>query len=357
MIEISHISKRYDNFSLEDISLTIREKEYMVILGPSGAGKTLLLETIAGIHQPDKGEIRLHGKDITGMPPGERHIAVVYQDYMLFPHLTLEQNIGFGLKARKTASSIIEKKINESAEMLGITHLLHRYPLTLSGGEQQRAAIARAIVTEPAVLLLDEPLSAVDEFTTERLHRELKRIHRLTGATTIHITHRFDEAYLLGDRIAVMNNGKIIQVDSPPVIFRKPANLWIAQFVGGKNIFQGHAAIINNVNHVKVGSATIKSSSSLIGEVRLSIRPEDIYISKHTFNEPHLNSLTAVVTGITDRGRFIEAQIDAGIPLITVLSRQSAHKVELSPGKEVIVTFKTDDVHLFTTGHQGALPV
>ena len=347
MIVLRDISKKLDEFSLEDISLIVREKEYLVILGPSGSGKTLLLETIAGIYGPDRGQILMEGKDITETPPGERHIGMVYQDYMLFPHLTLAENIAFGLKARKVPPGVIHGKVAASAEMLGISHLLHRYPHGLSGGEQQRGAIARAIVTEPRVLLLDEPLSAVDEFTTERLHREIKKIHELTGATTIHITHRFDEAYALADRIAIMRDGRIYQVDTPEVLFRRPVSCWVARFVGGKNLFRGVAVKDNRVTCVNVEGVTIKSASGLEGEVWLSIRPEDIYISRPGFDEPGLNSLTAEVKGVIDRGRLIEAEMDAGLPLVTVLSRQSAQKIGLHPGKAVHVTFRAEDVHLF----------
>lgn len=343
MIELQDISKKLDEFSLEDISLTVREKEYLVLLGPSGSGKTLLLETIAGIYRPDRGQILMEGKDITETPPGERYIGMVYQDYMLFPHLTLGENIAFGLKARKINSVEIGEKVAASAEMLGISHLLHRYPRGLSGGEQQRGAIARAIVTEPRVLLLDEPLSAVDEFTTERLHREIKRIHGLTGATTIHITHRFDEAYALADRIAVMREGRIYQVDVPEVLFRRPVSCWVARFVGGKNLFRGKAM----EDGVNVEGVTIKSVSKLEGEVWVSIRSEDIYISAREYGEAGLNSLEAEVKSVIDRGRLIEAELGAGIVLVTVLSRQSAQKIGLHPGKSVYVTFRAEDVHLF----------
>ncbi len=225
MIEINGVFKTIENFSLEDISLTIREKEYLVILGPTGSGKTLLLETLAGIYRPDRGVIVIKGKDVTDTPPEKRHIGMVYQDYMLFPHLTLGENIAFGLKTAKKSPALIKEKVEEMSAMLGISHLLHRFPAGLSGGEQQRGAIARAMVMEPSALLLDEPFSAVDEFTALRLQKEVKKLHHLTGATTVHITHRFDEAYVLADRIAVMNSGKIIQVDTP-----ETPNRWHLEF-------------------------------------------------------------------------------------------------------------------------------
>ncbi|MCP4152629.1 MAG: ATP-binding cassette domain-containing protein [bacterium] len=364
MIELCNISKKFANFSLENISLAVRAKEYLVILGPTGAGKTLLLETIAGISLPDRGKILMEGKDITLALPAKRHVGMVYQDYMLFPHLTLQQNIAFGLEARKLPRDTIKKKVQLMAEMLGISHLLQRYPKGLSGGEQQRATIGRALVTEPAALLLDEPLSAVDEFTAERLQVEIKKLHKLTGATTLHITHRFDEAYALADRIAIMNRGRIVQLDTPENIFRRPVNSWVARFVGCKNLFQGKAAIENGgctVTALQVPKDTplqgekethqqgmlIKSLSKHNGEVMVSVRPEDIFISNTFFTEPGLNSFAARVRGIVDRGRLIEAELDAGIPLVTVLSRQSAQKMELRSGRDIYITIRTEDVHLF----------
>jgi ABC-type sugar transport system ATPase subunit len=347
MIELQNISKTIDDFSLTDVSLNVRDKEYLAILGPSGAGKTLLLETIAGIYPPDSGQILMDRLNITESPPGKRNIGMVYQDYMLFPHLTLEDNIAFGLKAKKTPPGIIRKKVKDSADMLGISHLLHRYPNSLSGGEHQRGAIARAIVTEPSLLLLDEPLSAVDDATTERLHQEIKNIHHLTGATTIHITHRFDEAYAMADRIAIMKSGKIIQIDSPHRIFNNPVNRWVAHFTGGKNIFQGFANLQDNCCHVNVSGTVLKADSPLQGDVFLSIRPENIFISRALFNEPNLNSFTATVISITNRGRLIEAELLAGITFITILTRQSAEKLNLHPSQSVHITIKTRDVHVF----------
>ncbi|MCP4220173.1 MAG: ABC transporter ATP-binding protein [bacterium] len=347
MIEIDGVCKTIDNFSLEDVSLEIAEKEYMVILGPTGSGKTLLLETLAGIYQPDRGSIRMHGKDITATPPEDRNIGMVYQDYMLFPHLTLGENIAFGLKAAKNEKSFIKAKVEEAAEMLGISHLLHRLPAGLSGGERQRGALARAMVTEPRAMLLDEPFSAVDEYTAEKLQTEIKKLHRLTGATTIHITHRFDEAYVLADRIAVMKEGKIIQVDVPEVIFRRPVNLWLARFVGCKNLFPCKVVKESGFFCADVEGVGFQSVTGISGDAWLSIRPEDIYISRSEFRRAGLNSFEAVVKGIMDRGRLIEAELDAGIRLITVLSRQSAQKMELEPGCKVHITIRAEDVHLF----------
>ncbi len=348
MIEIRHISKTFGDFSLRDISLTVSQNEYLVLLGPTGAGKTLLLETIAGIYRPDAGHILLNGVDITATPPRERQIAVVYQDYMLFPHLTLAQNIAFGLTLRKKESAEqISQKVAAMADLLGITHLLHRYPHTLSGGEQQRGAIARAMITQPRVLLLDEPLSAVDEFTTQRLHQEIKKIHLLSGATTIHITHRFDEAYALADRIAIMHNGRIHQEGTPETLFSQPVDCWVAGFVGCKNVFPGQAVLENNGSHVVVSGVSFRSLTPLAGEVWVSIRPEYINLSRFEHTQSSVNSFCATVTAIINRGRLLEAQLEAGISLITVLTRQSAQKLALQIGKSLYISIPVAAVHLF----------
>jgi len=203
-VEIRGLWVDLEGFRLCDINLDIAVGEYFIVLGPTGAGKTILLETIAGLHQPRRGHILLDGVDITHTPPERRGIGFVYQDYALFPHLTVSGNIAFGLGLQGMGQSDIEKRVAAISQLLGIEHLLHRLPETLSGGEAQRVALARALVVEPRLLLLDEPLSALDPEAREALQRELGRIHRKLGTTTVHVTHDFEEAVALGDRIAVL---------------------------------------------------------------------------------------------------------------------------------------------------------
>jgi len=206
-LTLEGIAKKLGDFSLKEISLEVKPGEYFVILGPSGAGKTVLLEILAGIYPPDQGKIWLGERDITHWPPEKRRFGFVYQDHALFPHPTVEGNIGFGLRDSRLNPLQRKQEIRETADLLGIAHLLSRQPHTLSGGESQRVALARALITRPPVLLLDEPLSSLDPPTREILQQELKRLHLIFGSIFIHVTHDFEEAFFLGERIGVLMGG------------------------------------------------------------------------------------------------------------------------------------------------------
>ncbi|MFH1562031.1 MAG: ABC transporter ATP-binding protein [Nitrospirota bacterium] len=234
MIEIKDLRKNYSNFALKGINLKINEGEYFVILGHTGSGKTTLLEIIAGLVQSDEGKIWLNGKEISHLLPETRQIGFVYQDYALFPHLSVVENIKFGLKLKNLAKQIINERVSNMMDLLHIAHLASAYPKTLSGGEAQRVALARALVIQPQILLLDEPLSNIDPNLRQQIQSELKRIHQDLRITTIHVTHNFDEAIALADRIGVMHQGEILQVGSPMEIFNQPCSEIVARFVSRK---------------------------------------------------------------------------------------------------------------------------
>ena len=347
MIRVENISKDLGEFFLKDVSLEIADGEYFMLLGPTGAGKTILLETMAGVYRPDKGRIFLNEREITKLPPRERNIGMVYQDYMLFPHLTVEKNIRFGMRTKKADPAEVKRRADGLADLLGIAGLLHRYPGTLSGGEQQRVAIARALIVEPDVLLLDEPLSALDSETRHKLREELRKVHRLARTTIIHVTHSFDEAFLLGSQMAIMNNGEVVQVGEPGEVFRKPNCKFSAEFLGVRNLFRGEAVCDNGIATIDIDGVKIKSANSLSGDVYVSVRPESILLSLNAVDSSARNSFRGTVQTVTDVGTIVLATVDIGIPLIAAVTRRSFDDMHIEEGKELYLTFKAADAHIF----------
>lgn len=349
MIRIEKLSKDLGEFFLRDVSLEINDGEYFMVLGPTGAGKTILLETIAGIYRADSGRIFLDEQDITDIPPRERNIGMVYQDYTLFPFLTVEDNIGFGLKSRKVSKREIKRRVDELANLMAVFHLLHRYPGTLSGGEQQRIAIARALIMEPKVLLLDEPLSALDTQTAERLRQELKNVHSIMNTAIIHVTHSFEEAFLLGSRMAVMDKGEIVQVGTPNEVFRKPESEFAAEFLGVGNLFQGESRVDNDIASIDVDGINIVSATLKPGTVHVSIRPEDILVSTKQIVSSARNSFKGKIATIVDAGTIFRIAVDVGIDnhFIVAITKQSFDEMNLKTGGEVYITFKASAVHVF----------
>lgn len=401
-------------FHLRGIELDIAAGEYFVVLGPTGAGKTVLLETIAGLFEPRQGRVLIDGEDITGLPPEHRGIGFVYQDYVLFPHLDVAQNIAFGLRVggqlprtpplggmrpvlgrmaratkiflsrirrptkasvdrtwyptksnqEKSGSRDIPHRVSEMAHLLSIHHLLHRSPGTLSGGEQQRVALARALVVQPRLLLLDEPLSALDPDTREGLQRELGQVHRELGTTTLHVTHDFEEAVALGDRIAVVHDGRIVQVGRPEGIFRRPANEFVARFVGVRNVFAGVVAEVghNGYRIFEGGDLKLAVATDLAGPAHASIRPEDIIISTRPLRSGARNRLQGRVVDIADRGtliyvtvRILSGHVDdrryqvppeRSLCFTAVIMRRSLEEMALEEGMEVHIAFKASAVHV-----------
>jgi len=346
-LEIRFLSKTLGDFHLRDVNLTIKDNEYFIILGPSGAGKTILLETIAGIHCPDAGSILLDGVDITNVPARMRNIGMVYQDYMLFPHLTIEKNIGFGLKQQGLSGELIHKSVQEISELLGISHLLQRSPDTLSGGEQQRVALARALVIRPRVLLLDEPLSALDAITRRKMRNKLARLPSLTGISIIHITHHAEDLISLGHRSAVMDGGFIVQVGHPDEIFQNPKTPFVAAFTGMENLFSGVARESHEGKIIVAESVRIHAVSSLNGPVLFGIRSEDLIFSREPLKSSARNVLKATVTKIRIMGSLAWVMVDCGLSLTGVLTIQSLFDLKIDDGDTVYITFKASAVTVF----------
>jgi spermidine/putrescine ABC transporter ATP-binding subunit len=239
-VDIQHVTKRYGSFAaLDDVSITFNDGEFFGLLGPSGSGKTTLLRSIAGFITPDEGTISFDGEHVETVPVHRRAIGMVFQSYALFPHLTIAENIGFGLDVRGRPREDISKRVAEMLALVRLKGLEARYPRQLSGGQQQRVALARALITEPKVLLLDEPLGALDRRLRQEMQVELKDIQRETGITAIFVTHDQEEALTLSDRIAIIDQGRLIQVDAPQTVYERPANIFAANFLGDANVFRG----------------------------------------------------------------------------------------------------------------------
>jgi molybdate/tungstate transport system ATP-binding protein len=241
MIGLDNVSLQIGSFSLNRISLDIRDGAHVFLMGPSGAGKTVVLETIAGLHVPEQGTVFIDGVDCTSLPPEERRVGFVYQDYSLFPHYTVARNIAFGMQMRGRPRSHQDRMTRELIAMLGISHLADRYPQTLSGGEQQRVALARALAIEPRILLLDEPFAAIDAMTKEECMEGLRQVHRKTDLTILQVSHSREEAYTLGDEVILLDQGSVLQSGSTAEVLSHPASRRAAEITGFENIFEGIA--------------------------------------------------------------------------------------------------------------------
>lgn len=262
-IRVEDVSKTFGKVrAVWDVDLTVRDREFVVLLGPSGCGKTTLLRCIAGLEKVDKGRVFIGKRDVTDIPPKRRKIAMVFQSYAVFPHLTVFENIAFGLRMQRKPASEIKKRVLAAAELLHIEELLERYPAQLSGGQRQRVAVARAIAVEPQVLLMDEPLSNLDALLRLEMRAELKKLLREIQATTLYVTHDQVEALSLGDRIAVMRNGQIIQYDIPLNIYDKPADVFIGGFIGNPpmNFLEGRIKIEDDRMKVVTSGGEIRPS-------------------------------------------------------------------------------------------------
>jgi len=348
MIELRNLCVDLGDFVLRDANLNIEVGEYFIILGPTGAGKTVLLESIAGLYTPQKGQIFLHGREITKLEPEKRGISIVYQDQMLFSHLNVEDNVTFGLRLRKKSRVEIKESLDWLVNLLGISHLLHRKPDTLSGGEKQKVALARALSIKPQLLLLDEPLSALDPENREYVQRELRRIHDQLQVTTVHVTHDFEEAIALGDRIAVIGDGRIQQTGTVEQIFRQPNSEFVARFAMVRNIFSGEVVDGEgeNVTFTTEG-VRIAVVTDIRGRCHASLRPEDILVSHAPFPSSARNSFSSVITSVVDKGSVLYLTVTLPPDFTCLVTRNSFDAMGLGEGQKIYITFKASAVHVF----------
>ncbi|WP_026527054.1 spermidine/putrescine ABC transporter ATP-binding protein [Butyrivibrio sp. VCD2006] len=302
LIDLQHITKSYGSSTiLDDLNLYIRENEFLTLLGPSGCGKTTTLRIIGGFETPDSGSVMFQGKDITSLPANKREVNTVFQKYALFPHMTIAENIAFGLKIKKKSQSYIKDKIKYALKLVNMDGFEERMPDSLSGGQQQRIAIARAIVNEPKILLLDEPLGALDLKLRQDMQYELIRLKNELGITFIYVTHDQEEALTMSDTIVVMNQGYIQQIGTPTDIYNEPQNTFVADFIGDSNILSG---IMIRDKLVEILGAKFDCVDTGFGEnnpVDVVIRPEDIDLI-----EPENGTIEGIVTDVIFKGVHYE---------------------------------------------------
>ena len=288
-LELVNVVKKFGDFTaVDDFNLRVEEGEFVTLLGPSGCGKTTLLNTIAGLEDATSGEILINGEVVNELGPFERDVAMVFQNYALYPHMTVEENIGFSMRLRKRPSDDIARRVREVANMLELEQLLHRLPRELSGGQQQRVAIGRAVIREPSIFLFDEPFSNLDAALRVKTRGEIKELHQRLGVTSIFVTHDQEEALSLSDHVAVLRAGKLEQYGSPEEIYSKPATKYVARFIGSPqmDIFAGEFVKHGETLHYQIGDASVSLPAKFgvpTYPLDMGVRPEYVILGKHGF--------------------------------------------------------------------------
>lgn len=366
MIALERVTARVGEFVLGPLDLELDPGEYFVLLGPSGAGKTVLLELMAGLRPPRHGRVSFDGQNVTPLPPEQRHVGFVYQDYLLFPHLTVAANIGFGLgpdtfarwagggawRLRQRAAE--DPRVVEIARQLGLETVLGRRPPTLSGGEQQRTALARALVTRPRLLLLDEPLSAVDPGRRDELRAMLAEIPARFSATVVHVTHDLQEAMVLGRRCGVLIGGRLQQIGSPAEVLRRPASEAVAVFVGARNVVHGSAAPRDHGCWLSTGEVLLACADRADGPVAALVRPDEVRLLPPAAECE--NVVTGRVTAVVDLGVAVQLTLDGQLPLVVLLPRREFLPAGVSVGDEIRCGFEPSAVHILESA-DGGLPL
>jgi ABC-type Fe3+/spermidine/putrescine transport system ATPase subunit len=389
-VELSRLVARAGAFCTGPLDLAVRSGEYFVLLGPSGAGKTVVLETIAGLRRPAGGSVGLDGSDAASLPPERRRIGFVCQDSLLFPNLDVAGNIAFGLGAHTAAQWVsgtrrrraaASPRVGAVAGLVGAGHLMSRDPVELSGGEQQRVALARALVTEPRLLLLDEPLANLDQETREELQTMLRRIHEHFPTTVLHVTHDFPEATVLADRCAVLGDGRLHQTGTPSEVFRRPVDAFVARFTGGRNVFSGvgtapedrqgaltpadgRGAGLVVATFVELpGGPRLRSATILGGRVGVLVRPEDIEIvpeggvaptGDDSLGRAGFNELSGAVEDILHQGGTALVRVAVPPRFTALLTRGQLEALGVQRGDRVRLRIPVAAVHLFPEGERGA---
>ncbi|TDB97582.1 ABC transporter ATP-binding protein [Nonomuraea longispora] len=341
MLKVEGITRRFgDVTALDDVSLEIRQGEFFALLGPSGCGKTTLLRIIAGFETPDQGTVTLDGEDLLALPPNRRPISLMFQSYALFPHMTVAKNVAYGLERERLPRQEIKQRVGEVLETVGLTAHASRKPAQLSGGQRQRVALARSIVKRPRLLLLDEPLSALDKKVRADMQLELKRLQHDVGITFVVVTHDQEEAMSLADRIAVFDSGAVCQVDEPVPLYERPRSPFVAGFVGANNLFEGVAGDADGLKSEEFGVLAGRPMTELAagGKALLAVRPERVEL----VGESEAGGLRGSVLDVSFYGGVSHISVDVPGRIQPVLvAVQGASAVEA--GAKVRVRWNAED--------------
>ncbi|MES2099824.1 MAG: sn-glycerol-3-phosphate ABC transporter ATP-binding protein UgpC [Pseudomonadota bacterium] len=364
VVRLAHISKRYPGAvapSVDDVSFTVADGEFMVLLGPSGCGKSTTLRMIAGLESISGGEMSIDERVVNDVPAMDRDIAMVFQSYALYPHMTVAENLAFGLKRRKVDKAQIDERVGKAASILGLGELLQRKPFALSGGQRQRVALGRAIVREPKVFLFDEPLSNLDAALRVNTRNELVRLHHRLGATMIYVTHDQVEAMTMGQRICVMNKGQVAQIGKPLDVYRQPADAFVARFLGNPPMNLAKAKVVaqGGANFAQVGGAMLPlarwSAADLApcaGDVLIGIRPEELGLLEG--GAPDANALRGTVSAIEPLGAetLIVVELDGQAGEVTARVHRD---VQLTLGDPATLGFAGPALYLFDAKTEKAI--
>jgi iron(III) transport system ATP-binding protein len=355
-VALDGIAKKFGAFvALRDISLAVEAGDFVCFLGPSGCGKTTLLRIIAGLERQNAGAVRMAGRDVSALPPAERNYGIVFQSYALFPNLTVGRNVAYGLETRRMGGAAIGQRVEELLTLVGLTRHKDKYPAQLSGGEQQRVALARALAPSPSLLLLDEPLSALDARVRQSLRHEMRALQRRLGVTTIMVTHDQEEALTMADRIVVMNAGQIEQVGVPKEVYRRPNTPFVARFVGQMNFISARAS--ERSGWARVGTIELRHQGGLAttpGQaLTLAIRPEEVLVGPAGGSGGE-NRVLARISAIQFLGSYTRLQLEAGADGLESLESDVADStftaLGVGEGGEISIVLQPDALRAFPAG-------
>jgi iron(III) transport system ATP-binding protein len=350
-LRITGLTKRFGTFTaLRDISFEIARSEFVCFLGPSGCGKTTLLRAIAGLDLQDEGRIEMAGRDVSSLPPSQRDFGIVFQSYALFPNLTVQQNVGYGLVNRRLPRAKVRARVAELLALVGLSDQGAKYPVQLSGGQQQRVALARALATSPSLLLLDEPLSALDARVRLRLRDEIKSLQRRLGVTTVMVTHDQEEALSIADRIVVMNEGVVEQIGTPAEVYARPATMFVADFIGNMTFLSGSVK-----GPARVSVAAIELSCPAVNglapgtPVRVGLRPEEVRIRGIEPGTP--NQLSVRIKALHYLGSFCRATLEPesapGVGITSDFSANAVRDLGIAEGQTIPIVLPEEALRVF----------